>query len=94
VRYLSVAELPPHEPCFAMTVHKSQGSEYATLVVAVVPALDSPLLTRELVYTALTRAKQRAVVVGSRDAIEQSLSRTARRTSGISWLIEQLLARH
>lgn len=94
VRYLSMAELPPHEPCFAMTVHKSQGSEYGDLVVAVVPTLDSPLLTRELVYTALTRAKQRAIVLGSREAIEESLVRTARRTSGVAWLIEQLIDTH
>ena len=91
VRYLSMAELPPHEPCFAMTVHKSQGSEYGELVVAVVPALDSPLLTRELVYTALTRAKQRVIVVGAREALEASLVRTARRTSGVAWLVEQLV---
>lgn len=92
VRYLSLAELPPHEACFAMTVHKSQGSEYGELVVAVVPSVDSPLLTRELVYTALTRAKQRALVVSSEAALTEALGRTARRTSGIGWMLGELLA--
>jgi exodeoxyribonuclease V alpha subunit len=46
------------ETVFAMTVHKSQGSEFAH-VLLVIPAQDSPVLTRELVYTGLTRAKKR-----------------------------------
>jgi exodeoxyribonuclease V alpha subunit len=46
------------ETVFAMTVHKSQGSEFAH-VLLVIPALESPVLTRELVYTGLTRARQR-----------------------------------
>ncbi len=58
VRWVMPARLDSVETVFAMTVHKSQGSEFAH-VLLVLPAQESPVLTRELVYTGLTRAKQR-----------------------------------
>lgn len=58
VRWVMPSRLDSVETVFAMTVHKSQGSEF-THVLLVIPALDSPVLTRELVYTGLTRARQR-----------------------------------
>ena len=63
-RYLTPAELPQVEVCYAMTVHKSQGSEYDNLVV-ILPDENSPLLTRELVYTAVTRTKKSLTIAGS-----------------------------
>ena len=54
-RALASARLPAHEPAFAISVHKSQGSEFDEAVV-VLPPLGSPLLVRELLYTAVTRA--------------------------------------
>ena len=70
-----------------MTVHKAQGSE-ADDVPVIVPALGSRLLTRELLYTATTRARQRLTVIGSRDAI-RSRRRDTNRT--LSALTERLL---
>jgi exodeoxyribonuclease V alpha subunit len=58
VRWVMPSRLDSVETVFAMTVHKSQGSEF-THVLLVIPALESPVLTRELVYTGLTRARQR-----------------------------------
>ena len=58
VRWVVPSRLESVDTVFAMTVHKSQGSEFAH-VLLVLPALESPVLTRELVYTGLTRAKQR-----------------------------------
>ncbi|MEY4123238.1 MAG: RecBCD enzyme subunit RecD, partial [Pseudomonadota bacterium] len=58
VRWVMPSRLDSVETVFAMTVHKSQGSEFAH-VLLVIPALESPVLTRELVYTGLTRAKKR-----------------------------------
>jgi exodeoxyribonuclease V alpha subunit len=58
VRWVMPSRLDSVETVFAMTVHKSQGSEFAH-VLLVMPALESPVLTRELVYTGLTRAKKR-----------------------------------
>ncbi len=58
VRWVSPARLDEVEPVFAMTVHKSQGSEFGH-VLLVLPPHESPVLTRELIYTGLTRAKDR-----------------------------------
>lgn len=62
-RQIPLAMLPDHETAYAMTVHKSQGSEFAE-VILVLPDRLSPVLTRELLYTALTRARQRVEVWG------------------------------
>lgn len=68
---------------FATTVHKAQGSEFATVAVVVPPA-HSPSSTRELLYTALTRAKPRAVLIGTREDIEHAVSTQRRRWSGLA----------
>jgi len=85
VRRMSPARLPTHETAFAMTVHKSQGSEVDELVL-VLPE-DSPVVTRELLYTAVTRARKRVVVQASRDAIEKGIKTETRRTSGLRDLL-------
>ena len=74
----------------AATVHKSQGSEYGTVVVLVPPA-DSPLATRELLYTALTRARRRVVVVGDVDAVRAAITRPSVRMGGLADALAQRL---
>jgi len=74
--------LPEHETVFAMTVHKSQGSEFED-VLLILPVKDSPVLTRELVYTALTRARKRITLCGSRAVLETAVTRRIERTSGL-----------
>jgi exodeoxyribonuclease V alpha subunit len=74
--------LPEHETVYAMTVHKSQGSEFED-VLLILPADDSPVLSRELVYTALTRARKRITVFGSRDVLAAAVHRRIERTSGL-----------
>jgi exodeoxyribonuclease V alpha subunit len=86
-RYLTPAELPQFEVCYAMTVHKSQGSEYENLVV-ILPAENSPLLTRELVYTAVTRTKKSLTIAGSSKAFVQSIKNESIRYSGLKTLLE------
>lgn len=74
--------LPDHESVFAMTVHRAQGSEY--LDVTVVPGgEDSPILTRELLYTAVTRARRTVTIHGSEDEIRAALANRTRRVSGL-----------
>ena len=74
--------LPAHESVFAMTVHRAQGSEYQD--VAVVPGgEESPILTRELLYTAVTRARRTVTVHGSEDEIRAALANRTRRLSGL-----------
>jgi exodeoxyribonuclease V alpha subunit len=75
--------LPPHELGFALTVHKSQGSEYAQTLLMVPPAGGRRLLSKELVYTALTRAKHLAVVCSTAAAFREAISRRIVRESGL-----------
>lgn len=82
VRHLSPLRLPPHETVFAMTVHKSQGSEFDTLLLLLPPGAPE-LLTRELVYTAITRAKRRVEIWGNPAAFVAAVSRRVSRSSGL-----------
>ena len=66
----------------AMTVHRAQGSQFRT-VSFIVPPADSPLLTRELLYTAVTRATAKVQVFGSEEAIRRAVVRPANRASGL-----------
>jgi len=74
--------LPATELAYAMTIHKSQGSEYERVVVVLPPA-TSPILNRELVYTAVTRAKRFLTIVGSREALTATLLHGSIRASGL-----------
>jgi exodeoxyribonuclease V alpha subunit len=67
----------------AMTVHRAQGSQFGC-VSFIVPPADSPLLTRELFYTAVTRASRRVQVFGTAEAVERAVLRPASRASGLA----------
>lgn len=82
LRWLAPARLPPHETVFAMTVHKSQGSEFDR-VALVLPAAVSPVLTRELVYTAITRARKQIIVYGTAAVLREAVARRIDRASGL-----------
>ncbi len=83
VAYLPPARLPDHESVFAMTIHKSQGSEFDD-VVLVLPERPSPVLTRELVYTGATRAKHRLAVLATPEVIASAVRRPIERASGLA----------
>ena len=83
VRAVSPAALPPHDTAFALTVHKSQGSEFEHAVL-VLPAAFSRVLSRELVYTAITRARERVEVIGSRAVLAQAIATPTQRDSGLA----------
>ena len=72
---------PQLELAWALTVHKAQGSEFDR-VVLVLPSADSPLLTREILYTALTRARTSATILGSREALQAACQQTTLRCTG------------
>jgi len=80
--------LPAHETVYAMTVHKSQGSEFDS-VTLVLPGVDLPVLTRELFYTGLTRAREHLSIYAQRDALAQTISRRVSRVSGLARRIAQ-----
>lgn len=71
------------ETVFAMTIHKSQGSEYEKVLVMLPSNADQPLLTRELLYTAITRAKKNVLLQASKESILYTAKRKVQRASGI-----------
>lgn len=91
-RVVSPAALPPHETAFALTVHKSQGSEFDEAAL-VLPASFGRVLTRELVYTAVTRARTRVQVIGPRRVLAQAVATRTQRDSGLAARVDEALAR-
>ena len=89
VRRVSVTRLDEVATVHALTIHKSQGSEYRHAVV-VLPERASRILSRELVYTGVTRAIDRVTVVGTRDVITAAVTRPIRRASGLADRLEGL----
>lgn len=89
LREVPVARLPDFSPAWAITIHRSQGSEYQDVLVFL-PREDSPMATRELLYTAITRARQSVTVVGDPAAVHKAATTPSRRTS----LLEHHLAGH
>ena len=81
-RLVAPARLPPHESFFAVTVHRAQGSEYDEVAVVPGPA-ESRVATRELLYTAITRARRRVLVYGSEDSVRAAVGRATDRSSGL-----------
>ena len=86
-RVFHPAGLPQHDSAFAMTVHKAQGSEFDE-VWLLLPQHDSRVLSRELVYTGITRARRALHVAADTDAIGKALQRHASRWSGLGWRLK------
>ena len=88
LRAVSPAALPPHDTAFALTVHKSQGSEFEHAVL-MLPSTFSRVLSRELVYTAITRARERVEVIGASAVLAQAIATPTQRDSGLAARIEE-----
>lgn len=82
VKELHPSQLGDAMPVYAMTIHRSQGSQFDAVTV-VLPPERSELLTRELLYTALTRAKNRVRIVGTPEALRAAVGRRVQRASGL-----------
>lgn len=82
LRKFHPVRLPEHETVFAMTIHKSQGSEFDR-VLLLLPDRAYPVLTRELIYTGLTRARDRVEVWATEEVFLEAVSRRIKRTSGL-----------
>jgi exodeoxyribonuclease V alpha subunit len=87
-RALLPVQLPAWETAWAMTVHKSQGSEFDQVVI-VLPEAPNRILSRELLYTAVTRARKRVVLLADEEALTTAIDRPTARCSGLA---ERLLA--
>ncbi len=82
LRHLSSLRLPPSDAAFALTVHKSQGSEFDR-VLLILPDHLSDVLSRELLYTAITRARCYIEIWGTEEVFRQTVERRTLRTSGL-----------
>ncbi|MEI7868017.1 MAG: exodeoxyribonuclease V subunit alpha [Candidatus Methylumidiphilus sp.] len=82
LRALAPARLPEYVPAYAITVHKSQGSEFDQALF-LLPEIVSPVLNRPLVYTAVTRARHRAEIWGGREMLAAAINRAPERSSGL-----------
>ncbi len=88
-RELRPQELPAFEPGYALTIHKSQGSEYSEVALVLPPAADSRILSRQLLYTGVSRARSGIGIWGNPQAVETALGRVIARDGGLQ---ERLLA--
>jgi exodeoxyribonuclease V alpha subunit len=82
VKALPLTRLPPHETAYAMTVHKAQGSEFDETLL-ILPPHPSPLVTRELLYTGITRARRRCTLWCSEETLRSAVATRLERTSGL-----------
>ncbi len=71
------------ETVYAMTIHKSQGSEYNNVLLVLPKGADIPILTAELLYTGITRAKSKVVVQATEEVIIKTAERRVKRISGL-----------
>lgn len=83
VRRLPIVRLPPNETAYAMTVHRSQGSEFDQVLI-ILPPIRSPVLTRELLYTAVSRARADVEIWGDPEILRWICTRRVRRASGLA----------
>ena len=77
------------QTAFAITIHKSQGSEFDKVIIVLPSSINSKILNRELLYTAITRAKNEIVIIGSKDVFKKAIEQTAFRSSGITERIKE-----
>lgn len=85
---IAVSALPAYELAYALTIHKSQGSEYGEVAV-ILPEQDNPVLSKALLYTAFTRARQKLRIIASAEILRSSLMKSNKRINGL-----QLLKQH
>ncbi|MCP4448601.1 MAG: exodeoxyribonuclease V subunit alpha [Myxococcales bacterium] len=85
-RSVAPGRLPAHDPVYAMSIHKSQGSEFDDIAI-VLPAEQSPVLTRELIYTAITRAKKSLTIYADYALLRTCIQTPTRRSSGLRDLL-------
>jgi exodeoxyribonuclease V alpha subunit len=83
-RSFPLRDLPKHVPAWAMTVHKSQGSEFDRVVLILPPEDNHPLLCRELIYTGITRCREQIIIHASRRALFSGIRRKLDRSSGLA----------
>ncbi|WP_299978076.1 AAA family ATPase [Desulfobacula sp.] len=90
VKQYRASDLPGHDAAFAITIHKSQGSEFKTVLI-IVPDKLSPVITRQLLYTGVTRAKTKIIIIGNIDIIKKAINLSVKRNSGLPMCLEKAI---
>lgn len=88
IRWFSLSQWAEADPWWTMTIHRSQGSEFDEVVI-VLPEVPMPLLTRELFYTAITRAKLQITVIANDEVIRSTVERRIGRSTGLTSLLQR-----
>ena len=88
IRAVARERLPVHETVYAMTIHKSQGSEFQHVLV-ILPDRETPLLTRQLLYTGLTRARGSVTVLAPETILRQAIAAQTQRASGLGQALQR-----
>ncbi|MEP6483855.1 MAG: exodeoxyribonuclease V subunit alpha [Rudaea sp.] len=83
LRGFSTRSLPAHEPAWAITIHRSQGSEYGAVAVVLPPQQDHRILSRELVYTAMSRATRSVQLWSTADSLRSAVAQPIHRRGGL-----------
>lgn len=92
LKALTPNRLPAMETAFALSIHKAQGSEFTRLLLLLPDRADSPLLTRELLYTGISRAREQVSLLASPEVLKAALGRVVQRASGLEMRLRQALA--
>lgn len=87
-RHFRVSDLPECELSFALTIHKSQGSEFDTVLI-LIPEHISPVVTRQLLYTGITRSRKKVVIFGSMPMIRQAVQTSVERRSNLQAVLDE-----
>ncbi|WP_321495809.1 AAA family ATPase [uncultured Desulfobacter sp.] len=87
-RHFRLSDLPECEPGFAVTVHKSQGSEFDTVLI-LIPEQISPVVTRQLLYTGITRSRKKVIIFGSIPLIRQAVQTSIERRSNLKAVLDR-----
>jgi exodeoxyribonuclease V alpha subunit len=87
-RHFRLSDLPECEPAFAVTVHKSQGSEFDTVLI-LIPEQISPVVTRQLLYTGITRSRKKVVIFGSMPMIRQAVQTSVEPRSNLQAVLDR-----
>ncbi|MBT8434681.1 MAG: ATP-binding domain-containing protein, partial [Gammaproteobacteria bacterium] len=85
IRDLAINRLPEYTSAWASTVHKSQGSEFDSVLLILPSDPESAVLSRELLYTAITRARRRFILHASNSVVVRAIENLTRRHSGLAY---------
>ena len=83
IKQYQTLDLPDNDTAFAITIHKSQGSEFKTVLI-ILPDRISPVITRQLLYTGVTRAQTKVIIIGNLKIIQKAIGLSVRHSSGLT----------